>query len=400
MDEDGVLLNSYKKTDKKIRYFFSFAYYFYSMTSFSVRNSPLINMAAFVIVVAGMKAAAPLVVPFLLAVFLAIICAPPVFWMQTKGLPEIIGLLLVISVIVAVWILLVTLIGSSMTDFSRNVPKYQQTLQEQTVGWWQWLNEHGVAIDRRMLADTFNPGKILKMAANTLNGLGGMLTNTFVIFLTFFFILSEAAGFPDKLRAIQGNQSLALEKYGEIAAGVNRYLGIKTLTSLFTGVIVGFALSLQGLDYAVMWGVVAFFFNFIPNIGSIIAAIPALLLSLVQLGGGAALVTGGIYLCLNIVIGSIVEPRVMGKGVGLSVLVVFLSLAFWGWVLGPVGMLLSVPLTMAVRIALEGNENTRWLAILLASNGEDQHQRSQPKNKRFCGRGKRIATDTILFPVC
>ncbi len=327
-------------------------------------------MAAFVIVVAGMKAAAPLVVPFLLAVFLAIICAPPVFWMQKKGLPEIIGLLLMIVLIVGVWFLLVTLIGTSMTDFSRNVPKYQQSLLEQTAGWWQWLTDQGVALDRSMLTDTFNPGKILKMAANTLNGLGGMLTNTFVIFLTFFFILSEAAGFPGKLRAIQGNQSLALEKYGEIATGVNRYLGIKTLTSLFTGVIVGFALSLQGIDYAIMWGVVAFFFNFIPNIGSIIAAIPAVLLALVQLGGGAALVTGGIYLAVNIVIGSIVEPRVMGKGVGLSVLVVFLSLAFWGWVLGPVGMLLSVPLTMAVRIALEGSENTRWLAILLASNRE------------------------------
>ncbi len=342
-------------------------------------------MAAFVIVVAGMKAAAPLVVPFLLAVFLAIICAPPVFWMQAKGLPESIGLLLVISVIVAVWILLVTLVGSSMTDFSSNVPKYQQTLQGQTAGWWQWLNEHGLALDRSLLADTFNPGKILKMAANTLNGLGGMLTNTFVIFLTFFFILSEAAGFSGKLRAIQGDQSSALEKYGEIAAGVNRYLGIKTLTSLLTGAIVGGALSLQGLDYAIMWGVVAFFFNFIPNIGSIIAAIPAIILSLVQLGGGAALITGGIYLFVNIVIGSILEPRVMGKGVGLSVLVVFLSLAFWGWVLGPVGMLLSVPLTMAVRIALEGNENTRWLAILLASNGEIGTREVSQRTRDYAG---------------
>ena len=196
------------------------------------------------------------------------------------------------------------------------------------------------------------------------------LAASIAIFLTFFFILSEAAGFPCKLRAIQGNQSLALEKYGEIARGVNRYLGIKTLTSLLTGATVALALSLQGLDYAIMWGVVAFFFNFIPNIGSIIAAIPAVLLSLVQLGGGAALVTGGIYFFVNIVIGSIIAPRVMGKGVGLSVLVVFLSLAFWGWVLGPVGMLLSVPLTMAVRIALEGTDNTRWLAILLASNRE------------------------------
>ncbi len=340
------------------------------MASLSVHNSPLINMAAFVVVVAGMKAASPLVVPFLLAIFLAIICAPPLFWMQQKGIPETIGMLLMIITIIGIWLLFVTLIGSSMTDFSKNVPGYQARLLEQTARLWQWLDKMGVTLDRTILTDTFNPGKLLKMAANTLNGLGGMLTNTFVIFLTLFFILSEAAGFPGKLRAIQGKESSALEKYGEIAIGVNRYLGIKTLTSLATGMIVGLGLSLQGLDYAIMWAVVAFFFNFIPNIGSIIAAIPAVLLSLVQLGWGAALLTGSIYLAVNIVIGSIVEPRVMGKGIGLSVLVVFLSLAFWGWVLGPVGMLLSVPLTMAVRIALEGSENSRWLAILLASNKE------------------------------
>lgn len=325
-------------------------------------------MAAFVVVVAGMKTAAPLVVPFLLAVFLAIICAPPLFWMQRKGIPEVIAMLLMILLIFGVWGAVVTLIGSSMTDFTKNVPWYQERLLEQTGGLWTWLTEQGLTVDRSILTDTFNPGKLLRMAANTLNGLGGMLTNTFVILLTFFFILSEAAGFPCKLRAIQGQDSSALVKYGEIAAGVNRYLGIKTLTSLLTGIVIGFGLSLQGLDYAIMWGVVAFLLNFIPNIGSIIAAIPAVLLALVQLGGGAALLTGGLYLVVNIVIGSIVEPRVMGKGVGLSVLVVFLSLAFWGWVLGPVGMLLSVPLTMAVRIALDGSEDTRWLAILLSSN--------------------------------
>ncbi len=340
------------------------------MTPLSVRNSPLINIAAFVIVVAGMKAASPLVVPFLLAVFLAIICAPPLFWMQSKGVPELIGLLLLIFTIVSGWIFLVTLIGTSIADFTRNVPAYQESLLEQSGGLWQWLEGSGIHLDRSIVTDVFNPGKLLRLAANTLNGLGGMITNAFVIFLTFFFILSEAAGFPAKLMAIQGEQSMALEKYREIANGVNRYLGIKTLTSLLTGVLVAAFLSLQGIDYAKMWGVVAFLLNFIPNIGSILAAIPAVLLALVQFGPRSALIVGGFYLLINIVIGSILEPRVMGKGVGLSVLVVFISLAFWGWVLGPVGMLLSVPLTMTVRIALEGSEDNRWLAILLSSNKE------------------------------
>lgn len=340
------------------------------MDSYSVRNSPLINMAAFVVVVSGMKAASSLVVPFLLAVFLAITCARPLFWMRKKGVPSLLAMLLLMGVIAVVWAFLVTLVGTSVADFSKNVPLYQQSLLEQTSGWWQWLDGRGIRLDKTLLTDTFNPGKLLKMAANTLNGLGGMLTNTFVIFLTFFFILSEAAGFPAKMRAIHGKHSLALEKYGEIASGVNRYLAIKTITSLLTGIIVTLFLHFQGLDFAVLWGVLAFLLNFIPNIGSILAAIPAVLLALVQLGPGASLLTASLYLAVNIGIGSIVEPRVMGKGVGLSVLVVFLSLAFWGWVLGPVGMLLSVPLTMAVRIALDGSEHTRWIAILLASNRE------------------------------
>ncbi len=215
------------------------------METLSVRNSPLINGAAFVIVVAGMKAASPLVVPFLLAIFLAIICAPPLFWMQEKGIPEGLGLFILIVINVSVWIFFVTLIGSSMSDFTKNVPVYQESLLKQTAGLWAWLDAHGVHLDRSIVTDVFNPGKLLILAANTLNGLGGMITNAFVIFLTFFFILSEAAGFPAKLMAIQGADSKAIKKYNEIARGVNRYLGIKTLTSLLTGFIVASGLSMR-----------------------------------------------------------------------------------------------------------------------------------------------------------
>jgi predicted PurR-regulated permease PerM len=126
----------------------------------------------------------------------------------------------------------------------------------------------------------------------------------------------------------------------------------------------------------VLWGLVAFLFNFVPNIGSIIAAVPALLLALVQLGPGPALAAGAGYLVVNIVMGNVVEPRFMGRGVGLSTLVVFLSLVFWGWVLGPVGMLLSVPLTMVVKLALEANPETRWIAVLIGPDVEPEPESS------------------------
>jgi len=124
-------------------------------------------------------------------------------------------------------------------------------------------------------------------------------------------------------------------------------------------------LGIQGVDYLVLWALLAFLLNFIPNIGSIIAAIPAVLLSFVQFGFTGAGITALGFFIVNIVMGNIIEPRYMGKGLGLSTLVVFLSLLFWGWVLGPVGMLLSIPLTMIVKLALEANQETRWIGVLL-----------------------------------
>jgi len=340
------------------------------MEEMPYRNGPLIKFAAFVIVVAGMKAAAILVVPFLLAVFLSITCVPPLFWMQKKGIPSLVGILILMFGVIAIQMLLVTLVSSSIVDFSDNIPFYQERLKVLTFESLQFLSRYGVELETDKLAEILNPSRILKLVANTLNGLGGVLTNTFFVFLTFIFILSEAAGFPNKLRAIMNDKNTDLEKYAEITSGVNRYLGIKSLTSLATGIVIYIWLAIQGVDFPVMWGVFAFLLNYIPNIGSIIAAVPAVLLTLIQLGPLAAGIASLGFFIVNIVVGSVVEPRVMGRGIGLSVLVVFLSLAFWGWVLGPVGMLLSVPLTMAVKIALSGSESTKWLSVLLGSNKE------------------------------
>ncbi|MCK5165547.1 MAG: AI-2E family transporter, partial [Desulfobacula sp.] len=331
---------------------------------------PLIKFAAFVIVVAGMKTAAVLVVPLLLAVFLSIICVPPLFWMQKKGIPSLVGILILMLGVIAIQMLLVTLVSSSIADFSRNIPFYQERLKTLTFESLQFLSRYGIELETEKLTEIFNPSRILKLVANTLNGLGGVLTNTFFVFLTFIFILSEAAGFPNKVRAILNDKNTDLKKYAEITAGVNRYLGIKSLTSLATGIVIFLWLSIQGVDFPVMWGVFAFLLNYIPNIGSIIAAVPAVLLALVQLGPLAAGIASLGFFIVNILVGSVIEPRVMGQGIGLSALVVFLSLAFWGWVLGPVGMLLSVPLTMGVKIALSGRESTKWLSILLGSNKE------------------------------
>ncbi len=178
------------------------------------------------------------------------------------------------------------------------------------------------------------------------------------------FVLFEAVALPHKW-AVMDSHAPNTQAFKSFLKTVHSYLVIKSMVSIATGVLITVWLTFLGVDYPVLWGLLAFLFNFVPNIGSIIAAVPAVMLATVQLGLGTAAYTALGYVVVNVVMGNVIEPRYMGKGVGLSTLVVFLSLVVWGWILGPVGMLLSVPLTMIVKLACEANPKTQWIAVLL-----------------------------------
>jgi AI-2 transport protein TqsA len=331
-----------------------------------VRTSEVLVMAAaFVVIVAGMKAASAILVPFLLSAFIAVISAAPMFWLRRKGVPHVFSLLIVVTGIVAVLTLAAALMGQSVSSFSQDLPVYQQKIKLQTIAFLGWLEARG--LDTRMLAleRTFDPGAAMKLAAAMLNSIGNVLTNGFLILMTVIFMLLEAASFPAKLQAMAGTPDASLDRWEGFVNDVKQYVAIKTWVSLVTGLLIWGWLALLGVDYALLWGFLAFAMNYVPNIGSILAAVPALLLAVVQLGPARASAAAAGYVVVNIVMGSVVEPRFMGRGLGLSTLIVFLSLLFWGWVLGPVGMLLSVPLTITAKIALDSRDDTRRLAILL-----------------------------------
>ncbi len=339
------------------------------MSSLNIQNKPglLATLAAMVIIIAGVKTASELLVPFLLAIFISIICAGPFHWLQQRKIPASLALLIVIGVMMLAGLLVVALIGNSVNDFTRDLPIYQEKLRAQTLQVISYLDRFGIRISKEILLEHFDPGAVMQYSASMLAKAGGVLTNSFLILLTVIFILFEAAGIPAKLRAALPDADSSLASFEKFINGVRQYLAIKTVVSLGTGLIIAIGLTLLGLDYALLWGLIAFLLNYVPNIGSIIAAVPAVLLAVVQLGAVQALVVAIIYLAINVIMGNAVEPKLMGRKLGLSSLVVFLSLVFWGWILGPVGMLLSVPLTMIVKIALEVNDSTRWLAILLGS---------------------------------
>jgi len=325
----------------------------------------LLGLAAFVIVVAGMQAAAPILVPFLLAIFIAIVLAPIIGGLRRWRIPPVASLVMVILGLVMVGLLIAALVGSSFEEFSRNIPLYKERLHGLMADSLTWLSGYGITISRQIAMDYLDPSQAMALVTRLLGGLSGVLTNGLLILLTVAFILAEASGLPEKMRAAFGEPETSLAHATAVADNINRYMVIKTVFSLLTGLLIAVWLWGLGLDFWLLWGVLAFLLNFVPNIGSIIAAVPAVLLALIQLGpGGAALAACG-YLAVNVLIGTFLEPRFMGRGLGLSTLVVFLSLIFWGWVLGPVGMLLSVPLTITAKIILASNDQTRWLAVML-----------------------------------
>ena len=325
----------------------------------------IITIAAIVIVVAGMRAATDILVPFLLAVFISIISATPLFWLQRKGLPTWLALITVILGILIVGFLMAWLVGSSVKDFSNNLPVYEEKLKLQTAGIIAWIGKLGIDISDLGITEIFNPGAAMKLVASMLNSLGNLLTNGFLILMTATFMLLEATSIPAKLRIILGDRESSLKPFDKFVNNVKNYMAIKTLVSLVTGALVTFFVFIMGLDYPLLWGMLAFALNYVPNIGSIIAAVPAVLLAIIQIGIAKAMIIAAGYVVLNLVMGSVIEPRFMGRSLGLSTLVVFLSLLFWGWVLGPVGMLLSVPLTITAKIALDSREESRWIAVLL-----------------------------------
>ena len=327
----------------------------------------LVNAAAFVIIVAGIREASAIFVQFFLALFISVLLGPPFFWLKSRGAHTGIALVAVLLIGLSATMLLGTILGTSLDGLLNALPSYERALNSQFSLMLAWLRSLGADIPQDPFLKLFDISQIMNLARGTVRGVAAALNNVLFITLMVVFILIEASGFPDKLRAISDDSDKSLPNLFKAIDNVKRYMAIKTLISLGTGIGIAIALTIIGVDFPILWGLLAFLLNYIPNIGSLIAAVPAVLLALVQFGWPTAILTVGIYLGVNFVFANVMEPRIMGQGLGLSTLVVFLSLLFWGWVLGPVGMLLSVPLTMTAKIILDTHESTRKIAILLSA---------------------------------
>jgi predicted PurR-regulated permease PerM len=327
----------------------------------------IVIAASIVIILIGINLAQSVVVLFLVSMFLALLGSSMVLWLKEKHVPSGLSVLIVMSAMIIIIIMIGAQIGTSISGFSDELPQLQERIREQVVKLSAFLTEKGIKVNEKFFLEYVNPESIMKLTAGLLTGLSSMLSDFILILLTVTFILLEVSSFPLKIRAILGDPQETFPQFAKFAVDMQKYMVIKTIINLATGILIAVWMEILGVQFPILWGFLSFLFHYVPNIGAIIAAVPAALLALVQLGPGSALLVIAGNLFVGFIIGNVIEPRLMGRKLGLSTLVVFLSLLFWGSLLGLVGAILCIPLTMAMKFAFESNENTKWIAVLLGS---------------------------------
>lgn len=332
------------------------------------RSDVLLQLAAFVVVVAALHAAASVLVPIMMALLLAVVSAPPLAWLEKRRVPEPLAATLVLLANIAVLSAGASVVAGSATEFGEAVPRYQARLDIIAADLTTWLRAHNVHVPKGAITQMVSPGTVLSFGAGMIRDLAGLVSNIFIVLLILGFMLFESRTFSRKLRALAGARGGYVGLFPGIVGDVQNYLFIKTVVSIAVGLLAGLIVYILGVDFALLWGLVAFLLNYIPNVGAIIAGAPPVFFALLSHGPGRALAVSAGFLVVHTVLGNILEPAWMGRRLGLSATVVFLSLLFWGWLWGPAGMFLSVPLTMVARILLEGSDKTRWMAMLLDSS--------------------------------
>jgi predicted PurR-regulated permease PerM len=357
------------------------------MMETTTRNSsplnPLIGGAAIFILIYGMKLSATFLSPMLLAAIIGISVAPMARWMVRKGVPDILAILITIVVVILGIGGVILLMVISVSELVDSLPQYQDNLQAQINSLETTLERVGV--DSSQISSSLglsDPGRILSLVGAMFGGVFGVLSSLVVMLMVLIFMLLGAPGMSTKLKVGYLAESPTLARFRKLARDLRQYVNITTWINFLVGVVNTIFLIVLGVDYAVLWGLLSFLTGYIPNVGFWIALIPPFILALLEFGAGKALIVLVGFVLINGVVQNFLQPRMMGAGLNLSSLVVIVSLFFWGWVLGPMGALLAVPMTMIVKeIFLDAYEETRGLSDLMsADDPKKKHGKDNPAN--------------------
>jgi predicted PurR-regulated permease PerM len=339
----------------------------------------IVTLACLVVVLAGMKAAAGILVPMAYAFFLAVLSFPLLRWLTRHRVPGPVALGITLLMNLAVLAGLITLAVRLLISFNKDLPGYLRRLQQVLTDLGGWLEEHNIAGAKATIDSLFDWNTIFAYASqqDVMKSIGSMLGSTFgtvatvlvglgMILILMMFVLMEAPGTHSRLVRVRMAGGPDFTGLLRSASDIQKYLGVKTLISALTGLLAGVWCYMLDLQYPLLWAILAFLFNYIPAVGSTAASIPPVVEALAQHGSGTALFVavgyGGINFCLD----NFVQPTLLGRRFGMSSLVIVLSVIFWGWLWGPLGMFLAVPLTMVFKVLLDNSEEFRWVSIAMA----------------------------------
>lgn len=325
----------------------------------------LLKLASLVIILAGIHAAADIIVQLLMALFFAIVLNPLVTWFLRRGVKRPVAITIVVVVMMIVLTALFGVLAASFNEFITMLPKYNKELTRKVLQLQDMMPFLHLHMSPERMLQRMDSDKMMAFATLLMTGLSNAMASIVLLVMTVVFMLFEVRHLPYKLRFALNNPQIHIAGLHRALKGVSHYLALKTLISLWTGAIIWLGLMLLGVQFALMWGVLAFLLNYVPNIGSVISAIPPMIQAFLFNGFYEFMMVGILFLVVHMILGNMVEPRMMGHRLGMSTMVVFLSLLIWGWLLGPVGMLLSVPLTSVCKIWMETTKGGSKLAILL-----------------------------------
>ncbi|MBP7770119.1 MAG: AI-2E family transporter [Aliarcobacter sp.] len=346
------------------------------MDSINLKNY-FFYFTSFVIIIAGIKMASQIVVILFLAIFISSIFSTLLKVLQRKHIPRIFSYFIILLIVILLTLMLTYVINISLKDFITNFPLYEEKFRNTVSNLIHYAQALGFDIDKAIILETLSFSSFFGYTTNIIGSIGTFLSKFLLVIIGVAFLLAEAKSFQTKLKVIFRNDIKKLEHFNLFSFNIQKYFVVKSFTSFLTGFIIAIALTFFGVDYPILWGVLAMLFNFVPVFGSIVASIPAILLALLNLDLNTTIWVIAIYVVINISISNILEPKLMGKELGLSPLIIFFSLIFWGYILGIVGMFLAVPITMTLKIAFDSNLSTRWLGILMSDLSRKRKRNSK-----------------------
>ncbi len=327
----------------------------------------LLVLAALVVVVIGLRNIGPVVLPILTAGFIAAVSAPVMGALMRMKVPAALAVGLTCLLDIAIVVGVAALVASSLTGLSEAIPRYQSALTGLHHDAIAWLNHRGIPAESGDLTLFSDTQSLIAFSTQMAGELTSLASNAFLVVILVVFLLLEVAPFKRKLAVLLG-ASARLERFTRAAEMVQRYLFVKTGISLLVAAMVGLLLHFMGVDFVFLWALATFLLNYVPSIGPAIATIPSTAIAILTLSPGAAIAVGAGQLVIHLIVGNVIEPRLMGGALGISTLMVFVSMLFWSWLWGPLGALFAVPLTLLLISLFELAPETRWIAVLLASN--------------------------------